>query len=461
MINLVTRPDLHAGGMLKKYVLIGLLGLLVSSACKSQEKIALSIDESVSLGLSKNRSLHSSSLRVEGARARQSQADAALLPSVRLGGSYTRLSEVPPFTLGPFPPALNTPVTISPTVRDNYAVRLTIQQPIFSGFRLSSLADVAEFSTEALQEEYERDKADLELAIRTAYWNLFKAITLRRLLYENIAQMDAHLRDAKHLMDQGMATRNDYLKVEVQRSTTMLAQLDASQHIQLAMLSLNTLLGVPIGTEIELTSIPDSVDDSLKGEDVTSLVNLALERRHELRAVHHRIRANESSVRAAKAGWFPQFSLIANYLYARPNPRWFPVEDRYHDTWDVGVVASWDVWNWGLTSHQTSEMNLQLSQTLDAESQLRDAITFEVRQSYLALTLADERVKLSLQSVSQADENLRVTGEKYRLGLALNSDLLDAESALLLAKTNHSNALVEKTLAAARLRKSVGDSPGR
>jgi outer membrane protein TolC len=51
-----------------------------------------------------------------------------------------------------------------------------------------------------------------------------------------------------------------------------------------------------------------------------------------------------------------------------------------------------------------------------------------------------------------------MTSEKYRNGIASNTDMLDAEVALLQAKLTHTQAVVDCILASARLRKAVGES---
>jgi outer membrane protein TolC len=60
------------------------------------------------------------------------------------------------------------------------------------------------------------------------------------------------------------------------------------------------------------------------------------------------------------------------------------------------------------------------------------------------------------QSVHQAEENYRVTNETFKNGLSLNSDLLDAEFALMQAKTNYIQSLADYELAKAGLEKSIG-----
>jgi outer membrane protein TolC len=149
--------------------------------------------------------------------------------------------------------------------------------------------------------------------------------------------------------------------------------------------------------------------------------------------------------------------LFGDYNYARPNSRIFPTVDQFKDTWDVGVTASWDLWNWGATIHQTDQAQSQLAQAQDAYDQLQDGVTLEVTQNYLNVHQASERIGVSATAVQQAQENYRVVNEKYKSGLALNTDLLDAEVSLLQAKTNYTQSLVDYELALARLSKAVGE----
>ena len=67
-----------------------------------------------------------------------------------------------------------------------------------------------------------------------------------------------------------------------------------------------------------------------------------------------------------------------------------------------------------------------------------------------------ESISVANDNVKQAEENYRVTDQQFKNGLTLNSELLDAEVALLQAKTNYVQSLVDYELAVAQLEKSVG-----
>lgn len=436
--------------------------LLSGGPARAQQPNSLTLEAAIDLGLQNNASLHGSLMRVEAADARLSEVNASRLPSVKVGASYTRLSDVPPSLLqipkdffGPnFPPqAISS--TLSPVVLDNYNVRFTVQQPLFTGFRLQSSANAADYASQAASEDYARDKSGLIVQVTNAYWNLYKAGEFKKVVDENVEQMKAHLKDVQNFLAQGVVTKNEVLKVEVQLSNVQLIQIDAANNVRLASINLSNLIGLPLGTEIAIASQPVPWTGGPGSTD--SLVRVALENRHELRSLDLRVKAGESAVTAARAGWFPQIFLSGNYYYSRPNQRFFPTQDEFKDTWDVSLTASLDLWNWGATLDQTHQAQAQLQETKDALSQVRDAVALEVTQSSLALEQARERIDVSEAGIGQAEENLRITNEKFKSGLALNSDVLDAEAALLQAKWNHIQSVADQEVARAHLRSAVGE----
>lgn len=442
------------------------LQLVGISLLSAQDKLRLTIEDATRIGLEKNRPLHASMMRWVGAGARSGKAHSALFPSLKVSGAYTRLSDVPPFSIGPYPPGINSAVTISPTVLDNYTFRVTLQQPVFTGFRLQSLAHLAEYTSRSSEEEYNRDKSELVYNIRSAYWGLYRAMRTKELVDENLEQIQAHLNDAKNFLDQGMATRNEFLKVQVQFSNAKLQIIEASNNVQLATLSLNNMLGIPLNAEIvpeTQPALPGGETDSVEFSDegLSDLVSIAIGHRPEIRALDYQAQGAESGVRVARSNWFPQLYLVGNYTYARPNQRIFPTLDQFHDTWDVGILLSWDIWNWGATGYQIEEAEAELVQVGDLRDQLRDNITLEVTQAFLNHRQARERIQVSSEGVVQAEENYRITREKYKLGVALNSELLDAEVASLQSKSAYTQSLVDFQIAIARLRFVTGKETER
>lgn len=431
-------------------VVIFLLTGIVSNTGYAQETRNLSLEESIQIGLENSELIHSSKMKVKYAKARLNEVNTHRLPSLSLNASITRLSDINPAVV-------NTPfgaITITPTILNNYNVRLSLQQPLFTGFKLLSSSNIAGYTYEAQKEAYTKEEQQLILDIKNAYWNLFKVIKVKSVVDENVDLIKAHLNDVKNFFENGIATKNDVLKVQVQLSDAQLRQIDADNAVKLARSNLNNVIGLPLSTNTEVQSEVSTGEDNVP--DLDRLIKQAMEDRPELKEMDFRLKAGESNITLAKSNWYPQIYLAGNYYYARPNPRIFPAEDKFNDTWDVSVGLSWDIWNWFATSDQTEQAESQYEQVKDGYKSLKDGITLEVTQSYLNILKAKERVMASNQSVHQAEENYRVTNETFKNGLALNSDLLDAEFDLLQAKTNYIQSMADYELAKASLEKSIG-----
>ena len=277
----------------------------------SQQKISLSVEEAIQNGLKNSKSLHSSQMKVEFASSKANETNASRLPSVKFTGAYTRLSEVPsasfPNPFATLNPLLPKEFTISPSVFDNYLTKLSVTQPLFLGNKISSATEIAEYSSQATQEDFNKDKNELVFNIKNAYWSLYKAMQFQKLLNENVQQVQAHLTDVQNFLKQGMATTNDVLKVQVQLSNVQLAQLDIKNNVQLAMLALNNLMGIALDTELELTS--NIKHEPKTFSDVNSLVQKSFTNRSEIRAMDLRVKASASAITLAKSNWYPQVFL--------------------------------------------------------------------------------------------------------------------------------------------------------
>jgi outer membrane protein TolC len=436
---------------------------LLSCIGFAQPRKSLSLEDAIEIGLQQNKVLMASSKNVDVASARASEVNTALLPSLTFESSYQRLSEVDPFqVVVPFSP---TPVTLSPIVLDNYKLKLSLRQPVFTGFRLRSNARAAEFAAQATEYEYHSDKSDLILNIKNAYWMLYQTIEVKNFVDENVNLLQVHLKDTENLMNAGLATRNDLLKIEVQHSDARLAQIDATHDVRVATMNLNNVIGQPLDTELRLTSQPARRSggpgpQQKMSEDVSrvhSLVSTAHGARADLKSMEFRIKAEDASVSAAQGDWWPQIFLAGNYYYSRPNPRVLPTRDEFKGTWDIGLMLQFDVWNWGATSNRTQQAQAGLNRTEYLYEQMKDNVSLEVTRSYLQVERSSEKVEVARLSIAQAEENARSTNEKYKNGLATSSDLLDADVALLHARTNLTGALVEFELAQARLSKAIGN----
>ena len=74
----------------------------------------------------------------------------------------------------------------------------------------------------------------------------------------------------------------------------------------------------------------------------------------------------------------------------------------------------------------------------------------------LNLQEATQRIRVAEKTISQAEENFRISRERYVAQIATSTDVVDAEALFAQARTNYFNALYEHLLAAFALQKATG-----
>ncbi|MGA7721530.1 MAG: TolC family protein [Ignavibacteriaceae bacterium] len=433
---------------MKKFILAV---ILVPVILYSQSR-ELTLKESLEIGLKNSKDLRISYSKLISASSQVTAATSQLLPQLGFSASYTRLSNIPPFEVSlPFFPQ---PIVVSPTILDSYTLKTSLQQPLFTGFRLTSLRDAAKSNYEAANSDYQKDLNETAFKIQNAFWNYYEAQLNDSVLQENLNQVKKHVDDTKNFLSNGQATQNDYLKLEVQYSSINLQKIVADNTLDIARMTFNQAINIPLEepTRIKVEEPEIKVAD-YKIED---LQNEAKDKRDELKSLEYRLEASTENVRAANSAWYPSVYLFGDYYDDKPNGRILPAVDQFKYGWDAGVTLSWTIWNWGYTSAQSNIAEQNKIQTETSLSQLKDAVEIEVYQNYLTIKRAYDKVNVAKLGVDQSEENYRMTKEMYNTQTASSTELIDSEAALLQAQTNYNNALVDYEIAKIRLEKSTG-----
>lgn len=441
--------------------LLCLISFFLTSVLFAQQPAQqLRLADCISQALGKNPAIQISQAKVQSAEARSSEALTSLLPQLKFTGRAAELSPIDPFGIKIGPP-VNLSMILFPSITENYSMKLSLQQPLFTGFKLKKNLEMAELNANATREELTKEQSDLVLDVIIAYWNFYRAIKVEEVIRQTVEQMSEHLKDAMNLSQQGIATDADVMKVQVQLSDVKVKQLEARNAIRLTSMALNSLIRNSLETEIvpsDTPTISQSTSNTLLTENLSKLQTFARERRPELKSMQLRRDISSAGVTAAKGGWYPQIFFAANYDYARPNQRIIPPKDQWDGTWDIGVTFQWNIWDWYITGHQTAQAEAALRQSEAGITQLYDAVTLDVAQQYFNSQTAKEKVDVAFGGMEQAQESYRMTLEKYKNGVTSNTEMLDSEIALLQAKLTHTQAIVDCTLALARLKKAVGDN---
>lgn len=432
--------------------MLGIICFAVSAFAQTP----LTLQEALKVGLENSKTLKISELNAVSAEAKYHEVNANRWANLSFQGRYTRLSTIPPslLVLPVSIPGYGNTFQISQNVYNDYNLELSVQQPLFTGFQLENSSKAAKDNAQASQYDSKTDKANLEVQIATSYWNVYNAMQAEEFMKENLDRTKSHYQQAENMLAQGMLTQSDVLSVKVQVSNSELMLLNAENNLKLAEVALNNVLGVPLNTEYKIESVPQAGDTTLPA--IGELLRDALDHRSELHALKLKAQAAGALAAAAWGAYLPQISLVGNFYYQRPNQRIFPTQDVFKDTWDASLVVSLPIWNWGQTQSKIDEATAQHEQAQLAEQQTADAVYLDVTQSYLNFKQSKDRIRVAETTVKDAEESYRISDQKFKVGLVTNTDLMDAEVALLQAKLNYSQALTDLEISRINLEKATG-----
>lgn len=422
---------------------------IVLSVIQFAQTKELTLDESLRIGLQNSRQIKISESVLRSSDEKITEYSSQMLPKLSLSAGYTymNLNDPTEIGFGPFLMTVKNPFTL-------YGMQLSIQQPIFTGFQLSSLKSSAENIYEAISSDHQKNINNKAFEIYSAYWNLFKTQKQVELIEERMTSLDEDLRRTKDFVDNGLATMNDYLRIELQVSNTRLQLIDAKNAREISRAAFNQSIGFPLNDSTKIDS--DLVFHQPDYPQYEELVMEAENNRQELKSMEFKILAGEDKISAANSNWWPKLYASGNFLLYNVNAETFSMENEKLQAWFAGLSLSWDLWNWGNTSSKSAQAEEEVLQNRESLELLKEQIEIEVYNTYLALNSNAEKIKVSQLAVLSAEENFRIVNEKYEHQLATANDLIDAEVALLNSRSMLTISQADFELVKVRLNLAIG-----
>ncbi|KFF75553.1 transporter [Chryseobacterium sp. P1-3] len=412
----------------------------------AQEKRILSLDEAVRLGIQNSKNLKIDAAKIEEATADLLEAKNRQLPELKVSGSYMYLPIKPNVDIKL--PGVSGGAG-GPEIHQVLYGSANLSVPIYSGGRIKYGIQSAKYLVEAAKLSTENDKTAIAYNVAQAYNNLFKANQSIKVFEENLAASQKRDETFLKMENNGLIARNDRLKANLQTSNIELQLLEARNNYNIANINMDLLLGLPETTEIEVDQ--NYIEEGADIKPVDFYVNQARENRKDLQALAQQRKAAELGTRAAKAENLPSIAFTGGYV-AADIPKFLTV----YNAVNVGVGISYNlsnIWKENSSLRQSQAREKQLAAT---DELLNDNIKLDVNREYQNNDYSKKRISVFEKSAEQANENYRITKNKYDNGLATMTELLDADAAQIAANIGVINAKADAALAYRKLLQTTG-----
>ena len=136
-------------------------------------------------------------------------------------------------------------------MRGTYMAGLSLTQPVYTGGRINAGKRMAKIGEEVAGEQLRMTRMEIIVEVCNSYWSYVAVGEKVKMLESYVVQMDTLYGQVSTAVKAGMATENDLLRVEAERSNIRYQLQKASNGKEMCSMSLCRLIGADSGTAIE------------------------------------------------------------------------------------------------------------------------------------------------------------------------------------------------------------------
>ncbi len=332
---------------------------------------------------------------------------------------------------------------------DSYSSMVSLNQNIYDFGRTSTQIKVQELNRDSFRSDLDNVRTQVIFGVKQAYYALLQTKRNREVGREVVAQFQQHLEQARAFFEIGTKPKFDVTKAEVDLSNARLNLLRAENAFRLAQVALNNAIGFPEAPEYEIAGLASFQRVEVNLDET---VRKAYDQRPDLQSILVRKRSQEQSIELARRGYYPFVTGNASYGWGGSGGN-FSLDQG----WSLGAQLNIPLFTGYSTKYQIDEARANLEVLAANETLLRQTIYQDVRQAWLNMREAADRIVVAELSVRQAEENLELANGRYASGVGSPIEVTDALVATSNAKTAHIAALYDYKVAQAALEKAAGE----
>ena len=403
------------------------------------------LEEAWSVALGVDQSLEATRWNTSATQRGLFAAKSEYLPSVSARSTYNAMDQE--LALKNPLPIPGSPAGIQFSNREFVTAGVTVTQPIYTSGKITHAVNAAGAAVTASQTEEVTTALDIKLNVAEAYISVLRAQRGVEIAETTLKSLQEHERVVGRLVEQGVVVRNDLLAVRVQVADVRQALLATRNALDVARAAYNRALGRPLSSEVILQEIGERSEPS----DIDALTSSALSQRPETAKISALVRSLRSQAEAVKSGNLPQFSVQGSYNF---------VENRFlvnEALTTVSIVGDWNFFDSGRNKHKSEQLMHTAEGLIRTRTDVETKIAFQVRQAWLTLQTAQKQVEVNREAIKSAEENLRVSSNRYQQGTVTNTVVLDAVTLRTGTYDRYHNSVYDVVLAWMQLRRAVGD----
>ena len=422
---------------MKKILIVILCSVCCNVVATAQGTYTL--DQLKQLAVENNYNLRSARNAIQQSKEVQSEAWTKFFPQVSaLGLGFQNNKpmididiELPDVIASMIPEGL-IPANISLMKKGVYGSVSAIQ-PVFMGGQIINGNKLAKVGVEASELQLEASEDQVELTTEQYYWQMVSLKEKQQTLKAVLDMLETLEKDVNNMVRVGAVNRNDLLQVQLRKGEIETAQLE----LENGLATISQLLAQHVGKTGETIDVVSSaaapvpaLPVALRQDHQSALAATPqyrlLEKNVESHKLQHKLKVGQN---------MPSVGVGASYSY----------NDFFEKSSSAMVFAAVQVpisgW-WG-GSHAIKRQKLALQ---DAQEQMEDngqKLIIRMNNAWAAIETSHKKLQIAADAIVQAEENLRLNKDYYRVGSTKMSDLLLAQQQYQQARDRYTDAFAD------------------
>ena len=409
--------------------------------------VDLNLPKTVQMALDYNRDIKNSQYALKKAEYAINQAQAGKKPSVDYNFGAQRSRATDAATYSRAASLMGSANSISNAFYNGISVNI----PLYTGGLVEGQIDVAKLGKTNAQEEILRVEQATKYSAIEGYYGLLAYQELQGVYHEAVDNLQGHLDNVQAQYNVGTKAKVDVLSSDVSLANAKTTAITADNNVAIAESNLNNILGLPLETKLNLADhqLPfDTYNISLQ-----EAMDYAMKYRPEVLQAAIAVQEAERSIDIADAGNKPTVAITGGNDWADNT---FPGIDANKRSWKVAAGVTYNFYDGGATKAKVNQAKQDLLVARETEQKTRESVQLQVKQAYLNIRSAAQKVEETQTVVDQARENYRIQNIRYQAGVGINLDVLDAQLSLNQAQVNHIQSLYDYNVGIAKLEQVMG-----
>jgi outer membrane protein TolC len=414
---------------------------------------SLTLDQAIDLALHNNHAIKIAQFGVARADEEISVAKTSRLPSLHMhtlfsGNLAKNDIKIPNPAANQFP-GLGPFFLLTQERRLSTVFAATAVQPLSQQYRIGLHIKLERLSRELAQAKLRQQQNETIDQVKKTYYAILQTKSALGSVAQAVKSYEELDKVTGDYVVQQVALKADHLVVQTRLAKAQYDELELSSRLATQKEQLNSLLGREVGCEFEVIDAASFISIET---NLGAARKVALEHRPELQQARLSVEQATLARRIKKSEYIPDVSAGFAYVTPRNFPSAVPKEFV-----NVGVVVTWEFFDWGRKKHQLAEIDNTIAQAKNGLKETEDQVLVDVGDKLRKLQLTSQALRVAKLAEDSAKENLRVSTGQYRFQAVLLSDVLKSQASLAESTNEYQRALLTFWTAKAEYERALGE----